>query len=83
MSHAVCTLPGMRKELKKFGNSKGVVLTREVLDLLQVEDEIDFQVVGNTVLISAPDADAAELEAALNYLISQRERATAAKAPHE
>lgn len=83
LSHLVATLGAMRKKLKKFGNSWGIILTREVLDLLEVDDELDFQVVGNTVMISAPDADAAELEAALNYLMSQRNGVSDDKTPSE
>ncbi|MQB01329.1 MAG: hypothetical protein GEU78_13725 [Actinobacteria bacterium] len=64
----------MRKKLAKIGNSWGVILSREVLDLLEVDDEVDFHVVGGAVVITAPEADITELEAALSYLVSKRER---------
>lgn len=65
----------MRKRLTRIGNSWGVILPKEVLDLLGVEDEVDIEMVGNTLVIAPPDLEAAEIEASLAYLNSRQERA--------
>lgn len=67
----------MRKRLSKIGNSWGLIIPREVLDLLTVgEDaEVDVELAGNTLLVTAPDADPEDMEAGLAYLVSKRERA--------
>lgn len=64
----------MRKRLTRVGNSWGVIIPKEVLDLLEIEDEIDVEVIGNTMVIAPPDLDPIELEASLAYLNSRRER---------
>jgi len=66
----------MKRKLIRIGNSWGVVLPRDILDLLGLEPggEVEIQVVGNTLTLTASDADPAELEAALAYLKSKRER---------
>jgi antitoxin component of MazEF toxin-antitoxin module len=66
----------MRKRLTRIGNSWGVILPKEVLDLLGVEDEVEIEVVGSTMMIAAPDVDLNELQASLAYLASKQERAT-------
>lgn len=58
----------------RVGNSWGVIIPKEVLDLLEIEDEIDIEVIGNTMVIAPPDLDPLELEASLAYLTSRRER---------
>lgn len=65
----------MRKRLTRIGNSWGVILPKEVLDLLDVDDEVDIEVVGNTLVIAPPDIDITELQASLAYIASKRERA--------
>lgn len=67
----------MRRKLTKIGNSWGLILSREVLDLLGVGEgpEVDVELVGNTLVVSAPEADREDLEAGLAYLASKRERA--------
>lgn len=64
----------MRKRLTRVGNSWGVIIPKEVLDLLEIEDEIDVEVIGNTMVIAPPDLDPIEIEASLSYLTSRRER---------
>lgn len=64
----------MRKRLTRIGNSWGLILPKEVLDLLDIDDEVELQVVGNTIMLAAPDVDATEIEASLAYLASKRER---------
>jgi antitoxin component of MazEF toxin-antitoxin module len=64
----------MRKRLTRVGNSWGVILPKEVLDLLEIDDEVDIQVVGNTMMIAPPDLDSTDIEVSLAYLISKRER---------
>jgi antitoxin component of MazEF toxin-antitoxin module len=65
----------MRKRLSRIGNSWGIILPKEVLDLLEIDDEVDVEVVGNTMVIVSPDIDTSEVEASLAYLISKRDRA--------
>ena len=57
-----------------MGNSWGVIIPKEVLDLLEIEDEVDVEVIGNTMVISPPDLDPVEVEASLAYLSSKKER---------
>lgn len=57
-----------------MGNSWGLIVPKEVLDLLGIEDEVDLEIVGSTMVVSAPDLDPNELEASLSYLSSKRER---------
>lgn len=64
----------MRKRLTRIGNSWGLILPKEVLDLLEIEDEVEIELVGNTMVIAPPDIDAAEVHASLAYLASKRER---------
>jgi antitoxin component of MazEF toxin-antitoxin module len=67
----------MRKKLTRIGNSWGLILSREVLELLGVDEgtEVDVELVGNTLVVSAPEANREDLEAGLAYLGSKRERA--------
>lgn len=51
-------------------------MPKEVLDLLDVDDEVDIEVVGSTMMIAAPDVDVTELQASLAYIASKRERAS-------
>jgi hypothetical protein len=48
-----------------------------VLDLLGVkgDSEVEIELAGNTLLVTAPDLDREEIEAGLAYLASKRERA--------
>lgn len=66
----------MRRKLTKIGNSWGLILSREVLELLGVVEgaEINVEIVGNTLVVSAPGADREDLESGLAYLASKRER---------
>lgn len=64
----------MRKRLARVGNSWGLIVPKEVLDLLGIDDEVDLEIVGSTMVVSAPDLDENELEASLAYLASRRER---------
>ena len=67
----------MRRRLAKIGNSWGVILPKEVLDLLGVPagGEVDVELVGNTLIVTPPDLSTTDLEASLAYLASRRERA--------
>ncbi len=67
----------MRRRLAKIGNSWGVIIPKEVLDLLGVESggEVEVELVGNTLIVTPTDIDPADLEASLAYLASRRERA--------
>lgn len=67
----------MRRKLTKIGNSSGLILSRDLLELLGVEEggEVDVEVVGSTLVLTAADADPADLDAGLAYLASKRERA--------
>lgn len=65
----------MRKRLARVGNSWGLIVPKEVLDLLGIDDEVELEIIGSTMVVSAPDVDQTELEASLSYLSSKRERA--------
>lgn len=67
----------MRKKLTKIGNSWGVIIPREVLELLGIGEgsDVEIELAGNTLLVTSPEADRADLEAGLAYLTSKRERA--------
>lgn len=65
----------MRKRLARVGNSWGLIVPKEVLDLLGIDDEVELEIIGSTMVVSAPDVDPTELEASLSYLSSKRERA--------
>jgi antitoxin component of MazEF toxin-antitoxin module len=67
----------VRRRLTKIGNSWGLILSREVLDLLGVEghSEVEVELAGNTLLVTAPQRSRQEIEAGLAYLASKRERA--------
>jgi antitoxin component of MazEF toxin-antitoxin module len=66
----------MRRNLARIGNSWGVILSRDVLDLLGVTggSEVELELLGHTLMVTAPEPDRAEVEAALAYLASKRER---------
>ena len=66
----------MRKKLTRIGNSWGLVLPKEVLELLGLAPggEVELQVVGNTLIVTGPEVDPEEIEAALAYLRSRNER---------
>lgn len=66
----------MRKRLTRIGNSWGLVLPKEVLELLGIEagGEIEVELAGNTLLITAPGIPRDDVDAALAYLGSKRER---------
>jgi antitoxin component of MazEF toxin-antitoxin module len=66
----------MKKRLTKIGNSWGLIIPKEVLDLLEIDDEVTMEIAGNTLMIASPDIDPAELEASLAYIVSKRERAS-------
>jgi len=67
----------MRKRLTRIGNSWGLILPREVLELLGVQgdSEVEVELAGNTLLVTAPDHAREDIEAGLAYLASKRERA--------
>jgi putative addiction module antidote len=67
----------VRRRLAKIGNSWGLILPKEVLDLLGVPagGEVDVELVGNTLVVAAVDVAPTDLEASLAYLSSRRERA--------
>jgi putative addiction module antidote len=67
----------VRRKIAKVGNSWGLILSREILHLLGVEagGEVEVEVAGNTLVVTAPDVDRSEVEASLAYLASRRERA--------
>lgn len=67
----------MRRKLTRIGNSWGLILSRELLDLLGVEGgaDVEIELVGNTLVVTAPETDRRDLEAGLAYLASKRERA--------
>lgn len=66
----------MRRRLAKIGNSWGLILPKEILDLLGVPagGEVDVELVGNTLVVAAVDVAPTDLEASLAYLASRRER---------
>lgn len=67
----------MKRRLTRIGNSWGLILPREVMDLLGVSEgsEVEMELAGNTLLVTAPDTDRSDIEAGLAYLASKRERA--------
>lgn len=67
----------MRRKLTRVGNSWGLILSRELLELLGVEggSDVEVELAGNTLVVAAPDVDRADVEAGLAYLASKRERA--------
>ncbi len=67
----------MKKKLTRIGNSWGLLLSRELLELVGLEPggEVEVRAVGNTLVLTAPGADPRELRAALAYLSSKEERA--------
>ena len=48
----------MVKTLHKFGNSKGFVLTRTMLEHLGVEDAVDVQLEAGKIVLTLPAKDA-------------------------
>ena len=65
-----------------MGNSWGLILPKEILELLGVEPpEVDVEVVGTTLVVSAPDVASEEIDASLAYLASKRGRAEILPAP--
>ncbi|MDP9343826.1 MAG: AbrB/MazE/SpoVT family DNA-binding domain-containing protein [Actinomycetota bacterium] len=67
----------MRRRLTRIGNSWGLILPREVLELLGIEgnSDVEIELAGNTLLVTPPGSSREEIEAALAYLASKRERA--------
>jgi antitoxin component of MazEF toxin-antitoxin module len=67
----------VRRRLTRIGNSWGLILPREVLDLLGLEgnSEVEIELAGNTLVVTPPGGSRQEIEAALAYLASKRERA--------
>lgn len=65
----------MRKPLTRIGNSWALILPKEVLDLLDIDDVVELEVIGNTLMIAPPDIEPSEIEASLAYFASKRERA--------
>ncbi len=66
----------MKRKLTRIGNSWGLVLPKELLELLDLEPggEVEVQVIGNTLVVAPVGADETELQAALAYLASKQER---------
>ena|SRR6266542_2227757 len=71
-----CT-PSVRRRLSRIGNSWGLILPKEVMELLGLEggSEVEVQLAGNILLVFAPRVDPKDVEAGLAYLASRRERA--------
>ncbi|HEX9890878.1 MAG TPA: hypothetical protein VGB28_02300 [Actinomycetota bacterium] len=69
----------MRRRLSKIGNSWGLILSKELLDLLGVEggSEVEVELAGNTLVVTAPELEQVDIEAGLAYIASKRERAEA------
>lgn len=68
----------MKRRLTRIGNSWGLIIPKEVLDLLEIEPpDVDVQLVGNTLVVSPPDISPEEVEASLAYIASKNERAEA------
>lgn len=66
----------MKRRLTKIGNSWGLILPKEVLDLLEIEPpEVEVQLVGNNLVVSPPDISSEEVEASLAYIASKNARA--------
>lgn len=62
--------------MTRIGNSWGLILPRDILDLLGVsEGEVELEVAGGALLVASPDTSPEELEGAFHYLLSRRERA--------
>ena len=62
--------------MTRVGDSWGLIFPKEVLELLGVEPpEVEVEVVGSTLVVTAPDVAAEEIGASLAYLQSKRERA--------
>lgn len=65
----------MKRRLTKIGNSWGLILPKDIMELLELEPpEVEAQVVGSTLVISSPNLPSEEIEASLAYLTSKRER---------
>ncbi len=62
----------MRKKLTRVGNSQALLLSKEVLGLLNIpeEGEVEVQVLGNVMLVSPTGLDENELRAALAFAAS-------------
>ena len=67
----------MRKKLTRVGNSQALLLSKEVLGLLDIpeEGEVEVQVLGNVMLVSSVGLDEDELRAALAFTSSLKEDA--------
>lgn len=59
----------MRKKLQKVGTSKALIVTKEMLGMMGVEDgsEVEVQMLGPLMLVRRPDMDPKELEIALAF----------------
>jgi antitoxin component of MazEF toxin-antitoxin module len=66
----------MRRKLTKVGNSWGLIISREMLDLLGVREgsDVEVELAGNTLVVTAPTTERTDVEAGLAYLISKRAR---------
>jgi len=64
----------MRRKLTRIGNSWGLILSKELLDLLGVEggSEVEVELAGNTLVVTAPELQRADIEAGLAYIASIR-----------
>ncbi|MFA5890085.1 MAG: hypothetical protein WDA27_03890 [Actinomycetota bacterium] len=67
----------MKRKLTKIGNSWGLILSREMLELLGIREgaDVEVELAGNTLVVTAPKSDRGDVEAGLAYLASKRERA--------
>ena len=65
----------MRKKLTRVGNSQALLLSREVLGLLDIaeEDDVEVQILGNVMLVSSAGLDDGERRAALAFASSLKE----------
>ena len=67
----------MRKKLTRVGNSQALLLSKEVLGLLDIPEEgdVEVQILGNVMLVSPAGLDENELRAALAFASSLKEDA--------
>ena len=65
----------MRIKLIRVGNSQALLLSKEVLELLGVTEEVEVQILGNIMLVSSVEPDKNELRAALAFASSLKEDA--------
>jgi len=67
----------MRKKLSRVGNSQALLLSKEMLGLLDIPEEgdVEVQVLGNVMLVGSADLSEEELRVALAFAASLKEDA--------